>query len=262
MADSAEWAMDDVAGEEIDWRYQIPAWFGQSVTDLPDMIDKLKELQRTVIDVINKAQVLGVVVIVTNSVKGWVETTMKKWLPQLKKYILGHGARPPIAVYYGQQEYRPPPDANLRWRDPFEQILWKRAAMLNCLDQLDDHYRVAPGSTYGEGSTTLTNIISIGDSPAEIKAAFLTPMTYQHKVTCSDNKVRPQSAPHGRQPPGNPWIKGVKMWESPDLDQIIQQLEWQTRLLPQIVAARSHLDLGSNDLVKMLKTPTDRKSVV
>merc|ERR1712107_301957 len=145
----------------------------------------------------------------------------------------------------------------LHWCDPFEQMLWKKAAMLNCLEKLDDHYRVSPGSTSGEGSTKLTNIISIGDNPAEIRAAFWVAITYQHRLTCSDNKVRPQSAPLRRQPPGNPWIKRVKMWEHPDLDQIIQQLEWQTRLLPQIVAARSHLDLESNDLKNLFKTPTD-----
>jgi len=150
MSDQWDWAVgaDSCTSDVVvDWQDQIPAWFGQPLPDLPHIRDHIQQLQSAAIQVINVAQSLGIVCIVTNAVDGWVEKTMQKWLPELKQYVLGHGARPPIMVLYGQQQYmQPRPEstaANLSWVDGLRELTWwKQAAMYFALAHVDDLYRV------------------------------------------------------------------------------------------------------------------------
>lgn len=145
MTDQFEWADE----KENDWQYQIPAWFFQSLPEEPHIRVKIQELQTEVISFISLAQTLGVVCIVTNAVEGWVTKTTKKWLPELRSFIWGHGSRPPLAVLYGQKHYRRPEEgsagASLDWVDDQGELTWwKAVAMLNALGCADDLYRVAP----------------------------------------------------------------------------------------------------------------------
>jgi len=338
MADQWEWAFGDDT-VDMDWQYSIPAWFGQPLPDLPHVKDAICNLQDAVISVINKAQTLGVVCIVTNAYDGWVDKTTRKWLPKLKQYILGHGARPPITVLYGQQEYRrsPASSSRLDWVDDLGELMWwKKVAMVNALERIDDLYRVdgmsmlpppmtsptlgplrsmsAPLSTAsaiaaaaasseeadGEasaededpfprsawladrGAKRVVNVVSIGDSEAEMQSSLLAALTQQVGVTGtpdlpglrrasglkdsndapSTNGVgtsketaaprRPSSALAGQRLPSQPWVKNVKLEEAPSVDRIIEQLELLKRALPILVAERSHLRVGPEELQTMI----------
>lgn len=313
MSDQWEWAVGD-NDATMDWHHQIPAWFGQPLPDLPDVRDAIQSLQRAVIDMISVAQSLGVVCIVTNAVDGWVDKTTRKWLPQLKQYILGHGARPPITVLYGQQLYERPPSgsaaANLGWVDGLGELMWwKKAAMLAALERIDDLYRVdpiagrcrdgpagslsaAPAQAEGQpnaratapddsetlpcvpwqadhGAKHLVNVVSIGDSEAEMQASHMAALAHHESsadlgssadrgrssagtASSAAARRRPLSAPAGGQLPGQPWVKNLKFWEGPSVDQIIEQLNLVRRALPQVVATRSHLRLGPEDLQNLL----------
>jgi len=269
ISDQYDWATG-AEGVDFDFMHQIPAWFAQPLPDLPDVRDSIEGLQRAVIDVIKAAQSLGVVCIVTNAVEGWVDQTMKKWLPQLTPYILGHGARPPIKVLYGQQEYtRPPPGspaASLGWPsgDAHRELtLWKKAAMIAVLEKSDELYRVAPSASTGESTLpdvswkadhdakTFVNVLSIGDSEAEIRAGPLAVLATVSQRPGS--KRRPLSAPPEpeRLPRRKPWVKTLKLWEGPRVEDIVEQLAILTSTLPQIVSVQDHMTLRSQDLKEL-----------
>jgi len=366
LADQREWAFGNSSVDGVvEWQYQIPAWFGQPLPDLPNVRDAIQKLQRAVIDVITTAQSLGVVCIVTNAVDGWVHRTTKKWLPQLKPYILGHGAQPPISVLYGQTLYKQlaPKRRDLGFVDNQGELTWwKTTAMLEALGWVDALYRVAParsnqrcegprsasssptltplasriaavdgakgrtltslaaGSKVEEngeeqegeqiqepeqdrereqddvlpkvkwqadrGSKQLVSMISIGDSEAEMSASKLATLVHQvgfqpevpnangnnSSSSTTTNGVasgssnsdggkvstgraarrrRPLSAPPangGLREPGRPWVKNLKFWEAPSVDQIIEQITLLRLALPQLVASRAHLRIGPEEL--------------
>jgi len=148
--------------------------------------EAIAELQQAVIKLINIAQQYGIVCIVTNAVPGWVEKTIKRWLPELKQYIWGHGLRPPIPVYYAQEAYTQPGQriADLDWVDELgEYMWWKKAAMVQALEDLDSLYRLREGDpadplrpgqrSFHRKPVRVTNIFSIGDSEAEMQAAVI-----------------------------------------------------------------------------------------
>eukprot|EP00419_Tripos_fusus_P000681 CAMPEP_0172686770 /NCGR_PEP_ID=MMETSP1074-20121228/21176_1 /TAXON_ID=2916 /ORGANISM="Ceratium fusus, Strain PA161109" /LENGTH=71 /DNA_ID=CAMNT_0013506125 /DNA_START=1 /DNA_END=213 /DNA_ORIENTATION=+ len=70
----------------------VPQWFRHQLPDEPRLHDLMRNLQHKVIEVIEVAQQFGVVCIITNSLPGWVDMTIKKWLPELRQYIFGQGA--------------------------------------------------------------------------------------------------------------------------------------------------------------------------
>jgi hypothetical protein len=319
MADSIDWAM---SAEEFDkdWRYSIPAWFGQPLPDMPHIKDKIWSMQRAVIKVIEMAQSLGVVCIVTNACEGWVEKTTKKWLPHLTEYVFGHGSRPPIQVLYGQLEYKSPPPGSvadsLQFVDGLRDLmLWKKVAMQTALEHVDTLYRINPSRVSDEhqpslprtrsgsclrwnplhrdntprGSTAsshfawpapgdhenvptqvlrqpnlkvnaanvLVNIISVGDTEAEMQSAELAAVAYREAVRQpSGSSKRAQSAPAAlRMPAGRPWVKQLKLREGPSLDAMVQQLDVITKSLMRVVAARSHLRLTPEEMLEW--TPED-----
>jgi len=206
MEEKAQWVATSDSGLDSDLRYQIPAWFWQPLPDMPHVRERIDQLQRAVIDIINRAQALGVVCIVTNAVSGWVEQTMNKWLPLLKQYINGHGMRPRIKVLYGQEELakRGRQLSDLPFVDGLGELLWwKHAAMLAAFEQVDALYRlqdsraassprrmslleerddeaVLPDAGISRKSRLggLANVLSIGDSDAEIRAATLAALTF------------------------------------------------------------------------------------
>lgn len=374
MSDQWRW----IAGEacaEVDWRYTIPAWFGQPLPDHPHIRESIRLLQQAVIDLICVAQTLGVVVIVTNAVDGWVDKTTKKWLPSLKQYIRGHGARPPIAVLYGQRLYKRPSRgsraATLDWIDEYGELTWwKKDAMIDALERVDDLYRLhtpksprataaqaaavaavasaamstatgtgtedadgaeassasnattpqplacgtggtgggsgsgdeepdAPGLLVNprvadvlpvppwqadRGAKAIASVLSIGDSEAEMQATQLallahgaahscalgaahpsfppspscngtassrtSPFPTAQEVAASEARPRrrPLSTPVVGRTPKTPWVKNLKLLEGPSVEQMIEQLILLRKVLPQVVATRSHLRFGVAEL--------------
>jgi len=200
LADREEWRIDELetlSCPEMDWRDQIPAWFNHPLPDEPSLTKHISDLQQAVINVIKVAQAIGVVCIVTNAIPGWVEKTLKKWLPLLKQYIFGHCAQPPIKVLYGQRSYKKMYKVaasikDLPWFDELgEYMWWKQAAMNEALDDVERLYRLE-GKTDAEmeacpswfrsgDSKRITNIISIGDNEAEMQSAELTGLLYNKR---------------------------------------------------------------------------------
>jgi len=258
IADLQEWA-PEVSHEE-DWRDAIPGWFSHPLPDEHDFHRWMDDLMRAVIDVINVAQAFGVVCIVTNAIPGWVEKTIKKWLPQLTQYIYGHGARPPIKVIYGQRAYRRPTGAaaELSWvNDLGPYVWWKKAAMTQALDAVDELYRVGGPSKrktedvlpslplWANGDCKrIANLISIGDDEAEMQASELAARSYDDRRTARRGEkpqIHHESNTGGVACPSHwPWVKLVKLKECPHVKQLIAQLEELAELIPQVVTLRSH----------------------
>ncbi|CAE8707765.1 unnamed protein product, partial [Polarella glacialis] len=194
LADAEEWvnSAEPEAGNhsEDDWRDKVPSWFSQPLPDEPAVHKLITALQHAVINAINVAQAFGVVCIVTNAVPGWVEKTIKRWLPQLKQYICGHVSRPPIKVIYAQQSFVANLDSGLSHVDEQgEYMLWKKAAMAETLDDMESLYRLSEyeeGSVsrcLGSGAVRIANVISIGDSEAEMIGAELASRDFDTRRT-------------------------------------------------------------------------------
>lgn len=102
----------------------------------------------------------------------------------------------------------------------------------------------------------LVNLLSIGDSEAEMQSAKLAALLHQRELRsgCAPGgqRQRSLSAPPGPRVSGRPWVKTLKFWEAPSLDQIVEQLGILTKSLPQLVAAREHMRLDPEDLPSML----------
>jgi hypothetical protein len=226
-ADKFDWS-----AQELDYRHHIPPWSEHPLPDVPEVRDAVQDLQEAIIKALSVAQTLGVVVIVTDAADGWVTKAVQRWMPKLKQYIAGHGARPPIEVLYGQELYvRPKPGsalAQLGWVDGLGELTWlKKAAMLKALVRLNDIYRLETGGGNWvpidrEGGRDLASVVSIGDSDAEMQAAELAVLAYK----CQDPR---EAAPAGRRPRAlsapaaqgrstsfeRPWVKKLRTKEAP-----------------------------------------------
>merc|ERR1719433_417684 len=106
--------------------------------------------------------------------------TIKKWLPELRQYIFGQGARPPIKVIYAQQALlrpgAPEPACTHEW-DNFS--LMKRDAMCLALEEVDSLYRISHESWCSSTSTRqVSRVISIGNDEAEMRSAELATFSY------------------------------------------------------------------------------------
>eukprot|EP00445_Apocalathium_hangoei_P000619 CAMPEP_0203840026 /NCGR_PEP_ID=MMETSP0359-20131031/532_1 /ASSEMBLY_ACC=CAM_ASM_000338 /TAXON_ID=268821 /ORGANISM="Scrippsiella Hangoei, Strain SHTV-5" /LENGTH=886 /DNA_ID=CAMNT_0050754167 /DNA_START=1 /DNA_END=2661 /DNA_ORIENTATION=+ len=218
LADHEEWFhFPENPLHQVDWRDAIPPWFHQPLPDVPQIREYVEELQNAVISTINAAQAFGVVCIVTNAVPGWVEKTIKRWLPRLKQYIHGHGSRPPIRIIYGQQAYKECPQSFAHRSLPFvdelgEHMWWKHAAMRNALDEVDDLYRLnglesptdlpdhevlASHLSWCSSASAkrIESVISVGDNEAEMQAATLACLGHGDNPR---NSFSSSAAPGGR----------------------------------------------------------------
>eukprot|EP00928_Gymnodinium_smaydae_P077245 TRINITY_DN6047_c0_g1_i1.p1 TRINITY_DN6047_c0_g1~~TRINITY_DN6047_c0_g1_i1.p1 ORF type:complete len:746 (+),score=149.10 TRINITY_DN6047_c0_g1_i1:147-2384(+) len=254
----------------------VPEWFWHPLPDLPDMQEAMETFQRAVIDVLQVAQTLGVVCIVTNAKVGWVQRTVRKWLPKLARYIFGHGTRPPIQILYAKEAMETRwggsgPDADLPYVDGLRNyMLWKKEAMIEALSRVDDIYRVAPTDgnddgaqatprTRDRGAARLVNLLSVGDNEAEMQAPLLACLTRRG----ASSTPRAASAPpvgrrHG---PGDPYIKLVKFQGFPDVHQIEAQLRCLQVALPRLVAARCHVRIDPAELLSFKASrPADASS--
>jgi len=269
----------------VDWRDMIPQWFRHTLPDDDFVHDAIKDLQRRAIEVIKVAQLFGVVCIVTNSLPGWVDMTIKKWMPELTQYIHGHGSIPPIKVLYSQQvKARSTCDlASIPEAD--EYALMKRDAMSLALNEVEDLYRMADEDAEAGCSRSswcasgdakrVSSIVSIGNDEAEMKGAELAALGYEswRQAPCkgsprpasaragclqSDSAAvapRPWRSPRasslvrtGRLPPHGPWLKRVKFTECPNVRDLTVHLEETARLLPQLAGLWCHerLDLEAS----------------
>lgn len=215
MADLEEWlnVSENGAEHEMDWRDSIPPWFYMPLPDLPQIVEYVTELQEAVVNTINAAQAFGIVCIVTNAVPGWVEQTIKRWLPKLKQYIHGHGSRPPIRIIYGQEAYATyHKDESFPFVDDLgPHMWWKHAAMKQALYEVDELYRLnscssprltldpqaMPGVSWctSAGSKHIESVISVGDNEAEMQAATIS--SFKHE---SCRSPVPPRSPRSRQP--------------------------------------------------------------
>ena len=140
------------------------------------------------------ANSFGLVCIVTNAVPGWVEKTIKcpvhtihfysflfygsrdlvrRWLPELRSYIGSAHSERPIKVIYAQEAYVEV-DPKLGFADSQgEYMLWKKAAMNGVLAELESLYDGLRG-----GTRRITNVVSVGDTEAEMCAAELASVDY------------------------------------------------------------------------------------
>lgn len=287
MAGLQDWMEGYSPADE--WLHSIPAWFSLPLPDDPRVKEMIDELQQIVIDVITVAQTFGVVCIVTNAVPGWVEKTVKKWLPQLVPYMFGHGALPPIKIVYGQKVFHRPAmeAATLPFVDDLgELMLWKRVAMTEVLDNVDELYRLtdlpmspsrpstqshcSPAVSWCLGSRPnhhVTNIISMGDNEAEMQATGLA-------VRCSRAAQGHASSPTSLGPgketsrplsaePSHklPAVKLVKLLDVPHIQQICAQLEKVVDMMPRLVAAQTgfRIDLGDPLSGQKVRRPKPRQ---
>ena len=236
LADMEEWLDqgDDCLETEEDWRDSIPSWFKQPLPDEPHVRQLIADLQNACIRTIRVAQSLGVVCIVTNAVPGWVEKTIKRWLPKLRTHIGVHSihSQHPIKVIYAQQAYC---DASLNLPFVDEQgefMLWKRAAMAGALTELDHLYGLEDKSdtmqnmhnmhnmhnmnmrSMCSSSARLVNVISIGDTEAEMSAAELASQGLHSRHPKRGRLYRRacglQDLPDSLQPDANHGDKGDK----------------------------------------------------
>jgi len=280
MADLQEWCDLDQLENDVEWRDAVPGWFSQPLPDEPTVRDWIADLQSAVIDVINAAQARGVVCIVTNALPGWVDKTVRKWLPQLTQYISGHGVRPPIKVIYAQQAYQKPKN-ELAWVNELGPYMWwKRAAMRQALDGVDELYRLDGDSAISPVSQTevlptmswcsnadskrIASIISVGDDEAEMQATELAARSYEdrriaHAESRSERsgcKSQPRQIHNDDTSGGSiiggtrcssshwPWVKLVKCTEHPHIKQVTVQLHEILELLPELVSERRHFRIS------------------
>lgn len=244
LDDSKQWAIDDECSNSIkaakDWQKVIPAWFFHPLPDEDHWQDKLQKLQDLAIETICRAQQLGVVCIVTNAISGWVEKTMKRWLPRLQPYILGHGSRPPIKICYAQE-----------WGDRsciphidefMETVWWKKGAMQHALSMANSLYRLADSPQDASQSCEVDTVISIGDSEAEMFGALLGAFCWHRrkKHFYPNPRQDPQAfCAHRRSmrslsltsttscfwSAGKPWIKLLKYKDEPSIEELQTELQ-------------------------------------
>mmetsp|Transcript_118451 Transcript_118451/g.334923 ORF Transcript_118451/g.334923 Transcript_118451/m.334923 type:complete len:719 (+) Transcript_118451:50-2206(+) len=262
LADIQNWS--ECTGAESDCVKLVPEWFLQPLPDDPAVHELINELQCAVINMLNVAQAYGAVCIVTNACPGWVEKTIKKWMPKLREYIFGHGARGAIKLVYGQEAFKRRHKGDISWVDELgEYMWWKADAMTECLNDVEDLYRfgadradvvtgsstdnagveaAAPGSTWCSDSSTkhVLDIISIGDNEAEMQAAEFVGCRRSMGRRYSVGDVRAASS-------RSPNVKLVKFREGTHVRHLCSQLECLTHLFPQLVSLRKHIrcDLGA-----------------
>jgi hypothetical protein len=277
MADIKEWCEDEL-DLEPEWRDAVPGWFSQPLPDEPMVRDWIDELQDAIIATIVAAQAYGVVCIVTNALYGWVDKTVKKWLPKLRPFIFGHGAQAPIKIVYAQQVYQKPHSsvADLPWVDDLGPYMWwKKAAMTLALDEVDELYRlegctspvsersaaeVCPSVSWcaNAGSKRLASVIAIGDDEAEMQAVELAARNYDERRVVLQTEQGPLASSKRLGIPNDatsgdvacpshwPWVKKVKCKERPHIKQLTEQLHEVIELLPKLVLQRCHCRINMN----------------
>lgn len=224
-----------------DYEYSIPRWFQIALPDDPRFNNYMSRLQDAALRAIKVAQKFGVVVIVTNSIPGWVERTVKRWFPKFQPYLLGHGSVPSIPVFHAQEYYREHQISKGKHL-PFigrREILWKRDAMVHAMRSAHTLYRLqdvdglsSRFSSWLPNFKLFRDVFSIGDSDIDMKAVDFAMSTLQAEH-------------HGMEAPASggptqPYTKKVKLLDCPHVTELAVQLDTLADLLPELVPSREH----------------------
>eukprot|EP00929_Paragymnodinium_shiwhaense_P055152 TRINITY_DN27660_c0_g1_i1.p1 TRINITY_DN27660_c0_g1~~TRINITY_DN27660_c0_g1_i1.p1 ORF type:complete len:841 (+),score=147.43 TRINITY_DN27660_c0_g1_i1:256-2778(+) len=115
------------------------------------------------------------------------------------------------------------------------------------------------------GNRSLVNLVSIGDSEAEMQSALLASVPQHRRVqassfsSCGACKRSSSEPPMRLRSGGQPWLKTVKLIEAPTVDQMIEQLKNLAKCLPDLVAVRSHVHLTPVELSTASKATPGRR---
>eukprot|EP00913_Durusdinium_trenchii_P017532 g16473.t1 len=239
--------------------------------DWDDTLEIIKHVQKACIKLIQVANNLGLVFVVTNAVPGWVEKTIKRWLPELRSYIGSSHSERPIKVIYAQQAYVEI-DPTLQFADEQgEYMLWKKAAMDGVLAELDSLVVQAEGTCPRRGR--IANVLSIGDTEAEMTAAQLASLNFdsgrqrprvgkRYHRRCGladlDTGAWPRGAQcfasedgsHSSGSEGwNPTkdVKLIKLHEGCQARHLAVQMDEIGELLPKMMACRKHVRVNLSE---------------
>lgn len=120
----------------------------------PAVEECLQKLAEDVQNILTAAMQMGQTFIITNAMEGWVEHSAAKWMPQLLPTLRK------VRVISARDRYEP--------QYPTEVDMWKKEAFLAVQRQLD--------------STKVTNLIALGDSDFEMKAAHVMGKQFEHAL--------------------------------------------------------------------------------
>merc|ERR1719210_1430328 len=83
------------------------------------------------------------------------------------------------------------------------------------------------------GTRALASVLSIGDSEAEMQGNELAVLAHQACGALAHGSClrrRSLSAPASPRLPSHPWVKNLKLWACPSVDQLIEQLNLLARV--------------------------------
>lgn len=143
----------------------------------------LNAIEDRVVNLLETCLKQSKVVIITNARKGWVEFSSKKFLPRVHFLIMKY-----ITIVSARVQYE-----NL---DPLNTFLWKQMAFKNLWSD---------ACLLDKNESTITNMISFGDSTFEMEAAS------------AFAEISPN--------PANCFLKLIKLKESPTFDELKSELD-------------------------------------
>jgi len=143
----------------------------------------LSAIEDRVVNLLETCLKQSKVVIITNARKGWVEFSSKKFLPRVHSLIMKY-----IMIVSARVQYE--------HLDPLNTFLWKQMAFKNLWSD---------SSLLDKNDSTITNMISFGDSTFEMEAASAF-------ADLSPN-------------PSNCFLKLIKLKESPTFDELKSELD-------------------------------------
>jgi hypothetical protein len=140
----------------------------------PAILAQLQTLESAASRLLTKAKVLGHLYIITNAMKGWVEYSSSLWLPNLQPLLAT------IRVISARTEYEQ------MYPDNYHE--WKKQAFLEMTNLFE--------------TSTITNLVALGDSNIEMDAAKTLANCYTSAC-----------------------IKTIKFRESPRPEELVKQIE-------------------------------------
>lgn len=140
----------------------------------PIILSQLQTLESAAIRLLTKAKNLGHLYIITNAMKGWVEYSSSLWLPNMQPILAT------IQIISARTEYEE------MYPDNYHE--WKKQAFLEMTKLFE--------------TSTVTNLVALGDSNIEMDAAKTLARCYN-----------------------NACIKTIKFRESPRPEELVKQIE-------------------------------------
>jgi hypothetical protein len=188
------------------------------------MADALHRHASLLSSLLRIARSCGRVAIVTLAKEGWVETSMRNFLPGVADLLAELG----IEVFYARNCLEKWKIRSATMDDMDVLMLMKQAAMKQCIKRL-----------YGSGSSW-KNIMSIGDSETERNA--LTEVVFTHS----------QPDRHGQEKTCR--CKTIKVPDDPNLQQLSTSLEVLTGWIQPLILHDGDLNLDFSNTEESLST--------